>query len=491
MITDVNINKLHQPWRSFDAIINKYLSGKSTGYDSLRLSQAQIIWGMYHKKNVDFSYLLWEDFVYQVEHKESKKSNEMYYPHFTKIIVNFFMTKDQSIPRKNKVNWYFARDDHMFTTINLVSRHQNTQNVRKKQSSSDTTMPPLTAKGKRLKTSAKVDKLAKEKQPAKMSKAKGLTMLSEVALTETEQMKLATKQSLIKTHISHASGSGTYKGTGIIPGVLDVPTYESDDEEISWKSSEEDDDDEVNMSNHDEDVDHQSYDDDQNDDDEQTDSDNNGDDFIHPKFSTRDDEDKKEESFDPIVRTPSHDVKTDDEDKDEDSNGMNVKGDEMDDEGANEEYDVNELYIDMNINFEGQDIQMADVQTTQVIEDTHVTLTLVNPEGEQQSSSVSSRFVSNMLNPSLDTGIDSIFNLNTELTPRVDVLVTTTAELPLLSATTLPPPPTPIIPTLQQTPVPSSANVPSSSLQDLPNFESLFGFDHRLNALEINFSEFM
>ncbi|GKA92808.1 hypothetical protein Tco_0814733 [Tanacetum coccineum] len=41
-ITDVNVNKLHQPWRSFAAVINKCLSGKSS-YDSLRLSQAQII----------------------------------------------------------------------------------------------------------------------------------------------------------------------------------------------------------------------------------------------------------------------------------------------------------------------------------------------------------------------------------------------------------------------------------------------------------------
>ncbi|GJZ46766.1 hypothetical protein Tco_0600598 [Tanacetum coccineum] len=40
MITDVNVNKLHQTWRSFVAVINKCLSGKSTGYDSLRLSQA-------------------------------------------------------------------------------------------------------------------------------------------------------------------------------------------------------------------------------------------------------------------------------------------------------------------------------------------------------------------------------------------------------------------------------------------------------------------
>nr|GFA10800.1 hypothetical protein [Tanacetum cinerariifolium]GFA10817.1 hypothetical protein [Tanacetum cinerariifolium] len=42
-LTDVNINKLHQPWRSFAAGINKCLSGKSTGYDSLQLSQAQIL----------------------------------------------------------------------------------------------------------------------------------------------------------------------------------------------------------------------------------------------------------------------------------------------------------------------------------------------------------------------------------------------------------------------------------------------------------------
>ncbi|GJU60667.1 hypothetical protein Tco_1238433 [Tanacetum coccineum] len=44
-ITDVNVNKLHQPWRSFAAVINKCLSG-TPSYDSLRLSQAQILWGM-------------------------------------------------------------------------------------------------------------------------------------------------------------------------------------------------------------------------------------------------------------------------------------------------------------------------------------------------------------------------------------------------------------------------------------------------------------
>nr|GEZ33752.1 hypothetical protein [Tanacetum cinerariifolium] len=196
--------------------------------------------GMYHKKNVDFAYLLWEDFVYQIEHKDAKKSNEMYYPWFTKVIVNFFMTKDQSIPRRNKE--YYA--------IASGAEHPMTKaSVRKKQSSSDTTVPPLTTKGKRLKTSAMVDKPAKEKQPAKSSIAKGLTVLSEV-----EQIKLATKKSLTQTHISHASRSGADEGT--------------DDQG--------DDDDDV----------------------EQSKSDNDGDDFVHPNFSTYNEEAKDEESFD-------------------------------------------------------------------------------------------------------------------------------------------------------------------------------------------------
>nr|GFB91822.1 hypothetical protein [Tanacetum cinerariifolium] len=71
---------------------------------------------------------------------------------------------------------------------------------------------------------------AKGKQPAKASKAKSLTILFEVAMTEAEQLKLAMKRSLQQTYISQASGSGADEGTGSIPGVLDVPTEESDEE---------------------------------------------------------------------------------------------------------------------------------------------------------------------------------------------------------------------------------------------------------------------
>ncbi|GJR81259.1 retrovirus-related pol polyprotein from transposon TNT 1-94 [Tanacetum coccineum] len=115
-----------------------------------------------------------------------------------------------------------------------------------------------------------------------------------------EKIKLATKRSLIQTHSSHASGSGADEGTGSIPGVPDIDDYDNDDD----GNNDDDDDD---------DADNQDAEN-QDDDDEQTDSDNDGDDFVHPKFSTHDQEDKEEDSFDPRVQTPSHVESTDDED---------------------------------------------------------------------------------------------------------------------------------------------------------------------------------
>ncbi|GJX34722.1 hypothetical protein Tco_0246279 [Tanacetum coccineum] len=262
-ITDVNVNKLHQPWRSFAAIINKCLSGKPS-YDSLRLSQAQILWGMYNKKKVDYAYLLWEDFIYQIENKNTKKGNAMYYPRFTKLVVNFVMNKDPSIPRRNKVNWHYARDDPMFTTINVISRNEDTQlygsilpvaltneDIRNSESYKEYyaiasgKIPPKT-KGSKKKadtdaiTKQKPPTVPKEKKEKKSGKgkqkAKELETISEANLTEAEQLKILTKRSRKETHISQASGSGADEGTGITPGVPDALDYALDVIllEITW-----------------------------------------------------------------------------------------------------------------------------------------------------------------------------------------------------------------------------------------------------------------
>ncbi|GJW65749.1 retrovirus-related pol polyprotein from transposon TNT 1-94 [Tanacetum coccineum] len=360
LLSDVKVDTLPQPWRTFGTIINKCLSGK-------------------------------------IENKESRKNKYMFYPRFTKVIINHFMSQDQSIPRRNKIDWHMANDDPILTTMRFIPQHEIVQrygavlpeyltNQAMKESEAYKTYHDL--------ATGKVQQKHKYVHRSSRSKTKQAPKPSlEVALTEAEQLKLAIKQSLIQTHSLHASGSSTHEGTGVTPRVPDVPKYGSDDEQLSWKSSDkEDDNDEENVGK-DKDDDHH------DDDDEQTESDNDGEDFIHPKFKTHDDEARQEEvneedSFDPRVQTPSHVESTDDDDN----------------------------------NDEIQDAQQSNVQTTQVLEDTHVIVTPVNPEG-----------------------IHLIFTLNTEATSLVDVPVTTIAEPPLVSATTIPLPPTPLITHMQQT----------------------------------------
>ncbi|GJW17902.1 hypothetical protein Tco_0025338 [Tanacetum coccineum] len=276
------------------------------------------------------------------------------------------------------------------------------------------------ATGKRLKTSAKVTKPVKKKQPITMSKAKSLNVLSKVALSEAEQMKLAAKRSKTQFHSSHASGLGADEGTGVSPGVPNVPIYDSEDEQISWKSSDEDDNDEVNMS---EDDDNKNDDNADNEDDDNQNNDN----------ADNEDEEDKEAEW------------SVDEAYDDKTQGVNVDGKELDEDETNKEDKTN-------------------VQGTQVIEDTHVIITAITPEVPQQNSSISSGFISNMLNHNPDTGIDSILNLNTESTSLVDVPVTTNVEMPPSSVTTLPPPPIPFIQPQQQTPIPTLTIVPIVSL---------------------------
>ncbi|GJS12707.1 hypothetical protein Tco_0407179 [Tanacetum coccineum] len=372
---DVKVDTLHQPWRTFRTIINKCLSGKVTRLDQLRLSRAQIMCGIYYQKNVDYVYILWEDLVYQIKNKESKRNNDMYYPRFTKVIINHFMLKDQSIPRRNK---YGAI--HPNTLTNQAMKELDVYNTYydfatgkvipkpkyvRPSTREKTEQAPKASPRKRLKAIAKVAKSEKKKLPAK-----GLEVLLEMALSMDEQMKIATKRSKAQFHNSPASGS---------------------DVQISWKSSDEDDDDEVSMSKDDDDNANDKDDDDQDDDNEQTKSDNDGDDFVHTKFSIhdeevrQDEEDKDEEWSNQRVHTPSHYESSDDEAYDEVTQGGNVEKEKMDEEKTNEEDEVNEIYNDMNINLERRDIEMTNalqtnVQATQVIKDTHVIITVVTPE---------------------------------------------------------------------------------------------------------------
>nr|GEU77871.1 retrovirus-related Pol polyprotein from transposon TNT 1-94 [Tanacetum cinerariifolium] len=335
-LTDVNIDKLYQPWRSFAAIIYKCLIEKCSGYDSLRLSQAQILWGLYHKRNVDYAYLMWEDFVYQVKHKNSKKSSEMYYPRITKVIIHHFMSNDPSIPRRNKLPIELTnegiRNSNAYKEYYIiaigVAPPKPKASVRRTRSSCDTSItPPTDAAGPRLTTSAK------GKQAAKAFKAKSLSALSEVAMTEAQQLKLVTKKSLQQTHISQASGSGADEGTG---DGNDDDNKDDDGEE----GNDDDDNQEVER------------------DDDKDDEEEGGDDVQEYDEEEYDKQTRDEESFDPILKTPKN---SDDEGNGVEDLGLNVGGEER----YVEEEEEDELYRDVNIN-QGRGVESIFETTSQM-----------------------------------------------------------------------------------------------------------------------------
>nr|GEX43416.1 hypothetical protein [Tanacetum cinerariifolium] len=408
--------------------------------------------GLYNMRNVDYAYLMWEDFVYQVEHKNSKKSNEMYYPWFTKVIIHHFMSKDPSIPKRNKVNWNYVRDDHMFSTIKLVSRHQNTQQFG--------SLLPIELTNEEIRNS---------------NAYKGYYAIATGAAPP------KTKASVRRTR---------NEGTGSIPGVPDAPTDESE-EELSWNSTDNegadnegkdgkddeedkgDDGEEGDGDDDDEDDDGEEGIDDDDDqeikrNDDKDDEEKGGDDDQEYDEETRD-----EESFDPIPKTPEN---SDDKGNGDEDLRLNFSGEE----GHIKEEEEDKLYRDVNIN------QGRGIQATPEVEESHVTLTLVNPNGQQQSSSVSSQFVTSMLNPIHDVGMESIFETTSQMDTQTPTSVT---PLPM-TATTMTPSTIATITTTSQAPI-LPTTISSTIIQNLPSFGSLFGFDNRLRTLEANFSDFM
>nr|GFC54409.1 hypothetical protein [Tanacetum cinerariifolium] len=170
-----------------------------------------------------------------------------------------------------------------------------------------------------------------------------------------------------------------------------------------------------------------------------------------------------------LAKNDEEDIESESEDKSNDKEDKELRLSE--EARIQEEENADELYRDININ------QGRGLQVTQIVEDSHVTLTPVNPDGPQESSSVSS-FVTSMLNPTSDVGVESIFttasssivSLQTPtpiMTPSIIATITTSSEAPI-------PPPT----------------IPNIILENLPTFNSAFRFDERLRSLETSFSKY-
>ncbi|GKD19810.1 hypothetical protein Tco_1208968 [Tanacetum coccineum] len=245
-ITDVVVDQMHQPWRTFATIINRSLSGKTTGLDKLCLSRAQILWGMYYKKNVE------------------------------------------TVSRRNKIGMHTSRDDYLINTLRFVSANEESQIYKARLPESMTSpemretkayktylgyatgvTPPKKARKFKKPASPKLTTvLASPKEPTKKSKrvkrpskkftntptagvvikdTPGLSSSKNIAPSKTDKGKGidgSSKGADFELEVpdeSKAKSSDTNEGTCMKPGVPDVSNADSSkSDNESWGDSDDD-----------------------------------------------------------------------------------------------------------------------------------------------------------------------------------------------------------------------------------------------------------
>nr|GEU34359.1 retrovirus-related Pol polyprotein from transposon TNT 1-94 [Tanacetum cinerariifolium] len=259
--------------RAFAAIINKCLSGK-------------------------------DDLAYQIDNKDAKKQDNMYYPRFTKAIINHFLQKNPSISIRNKMFMHTARDDSVLGTMRFVSKHEDAQvygallpkemtNPAMLTSESFQTYHVIATGAQPLKSKKIYKKSDSTKSSEKTPPQKKSTRVKRSTKVSSAESK---KKATAKTDTG--KGAGTDEGTGTKPMVPDVPKRDSKSKTETWGDSGEDD------------VD----DDDDNDDDGNDDNDNNGDD--NDGNDDDDDDEQEEENVNERVPNPE-DTQLSDKDDDE------------------------------------------------------------------------------------------------------------------------------------------------------------------------------
>ncbi|GJW73833.1 hypothetical protein Tco_0133203 [Tanacetum coccineum] len=245
--SDVYVDQMHQPWRTFGAIINKCLSRKIMSNDRLHPYRIEILGGMYHNANVDYDALIWEDLQYQIDHRRSKVNSRefMPYPRFTKAIIHHFMTKHKSISKRKGSPYHLVDKDGMLDRLKFINKGDIYQVYGKcipgrgigSQEGKSTATPKEPTKPRKKPSKKKQvprdespeseGELENRQCPVKKSKEssgklKGIEMLSEAAQLELATLK-AIKESQRTSRLKHKTG-GSSEGTGVSLGVPDELT---------------------------------------------------------------------------------------------------------------------------------------------------------------------------------------------------------------------------------------------------------------------------
>nr|GEW20100.1 hypothetical protein [Tanacetum cinerariifolium] len=85
----------------------------------------QILWELFYKRNVDYAELLWEDFQYQIDYRQTSVGirESMSYPRFTKVIISHFLSKHKSIPKRHGLFMNSIKDDVVLGSLSDLPCH--------------------------------------------------------------------------------------------------------------------------------------------------------------------------------------------------------------------------------------------------------------------------------------------------------------------------------------------------------------------------------
>nr|GEW92448.1 retrovirus-related Pol polyprotein from transposon TNT 1-94 [Tanacetum cinerariifolium] len=231
-LNDVVVNQMHQPWRTFVALINRSLSGKITSLDKLRLSIAQILW---EKQDGD-DYL-----INTLRFVSAKEETQI----FGAILIESLTSPEMKETQAYQIYLGFATG---------ATPSKKARKFKKPASPKLTTVPVLTeaptGKLNRVKRPAKKSTetpkrgvviietlempLSKKKEKMTIEKRKGIDLLSEVALTKEAQFEEVQKKSMRDFHKTHPSGSGTVtKTASSVSKIKPSATNDSNNEQVS------------------------------------------------------------------------------------------------------------------------------------------------------------------------------------------------------------------------------------------------------------------
>nr|GEW34618.1 hypothetical protein [Tanacetum cinerariifolium] len=194
MLYVIHTNQMHQPWRTFDVIINRCISRKCKGLDRLRESRAQILINLHTiHEDILLGTLKFvsktEDYQKKFTPKKARKFKKIASP--SKRLSHVLEEEPAKEPKQAKKH---AKKSTIVPTVGVFIR--------------DT--PGVSA--------------SKKKSQAKVDRGKGIYLLSDVALLEAAQLKKAHKKSKQDTHILH---SGLSDGVGSQPKVPDEQKEET------------------------------------------------------------------------------------------------------------------------------------------------------------------------------------------------------------------------------------------------------------------------